>query len=52
MTSDERIVKLLTCLRQAMLLFLEGLEEFLGVSPKTSDLRKMYKREKIGKVTD
>ena len=52
MSNDERIVKLLTCLRQAMLLFLEGLEEFLGVSPKTSDLRRMYKSGKMGKVVE
>jgi len=52
MTSDERVVKLLTCLRQALLLFVDGIEEFLGLSPKTSELRKRYKSEKIGRVTE
>lgn len=39
--------KLWTALRQALLMALDAIEGYLGISPTTSEIRRLYKRSKV-----
>ena len=48
MSTDERTASFWLSFRQGLLLVVDSIERFLGISPTTAEVRQMYKAQKRG----